>query len=163
MRLALVLLLCLTTPTLADPAPTEAVTGTHWETKGRPGVFIGGLALTTLGYFAASAYALAILDESRSYPTDASTYVLFVPVIGPAISQLMFSSCSKCGGSLFGNGDPIRVLLTLASSALQIPGLVMTLTGALDRSPTLVNDKVTVSLEPGAAGAVVGMTLVLRN
>ncbi|MBS1153143.1 MAG: hypothetical protein H6Q89_4841 [Myxococcaceae bacterium] len=138
--------------------------GSHWETKGKTGLSVAGWAMWATGYFAASGYAIEILNESRRFgPTDASTYLLFVPVVGPLISQAMFSTCSRCGGSFFGNADPFRVLVTVVTSALQIPGFLMIFRGAVERTRVAVPDPISVSIAPGAPGGAVGLSLVLRN
>lgn len=144
--------------------------GYHWESQRRKGLLTSGLVLLGVGYTGAAAYSLAIL--TGRFKTDASTYVLLVPVIGPLISQAMFSSCDRCGGSFFGNADPFRWILTIVSSVLQLPGALMAFKG-FGQTRELVRDpdecaqstpgKLQWAIAPGAPGALLGVSLSFSN
>ena len=149
-------------------APAAAVepmkVGFHLESQGRTGPFVTGLIFASIGFLEASVYATLLVDESRRYSgTDSSTYVMYVPLVGPAISQVMFWNCRTCGGSFFGNADPFRMLITLTSTAAQVTGLALALIGGFKRTSILVADEPGFALAPGAPGAPLGVTLVLRN
>ncbi len=157
-------------PLISDPSQAPAASvepmkaGFHLESQGRTGLYVTKLIFASIGFLEASAYASLVVDESRRFSgTDASTYVLYVPLVGPALSQIMFSSCARCGGSFFGNADPLRMLITLTSTAAQVTGLVLALIGGFKRTSILVADEPGFALAPGAPGAPLGVTLVVRH
>jgi hypothetical protein len=127
-------------------------------------MFVTGLVFASLGYLEGFAYATTLIVQSKQYRTidDSSTPVMYVPLVGPLISQVIFSNCRNCGGSFFGNADPFRMITTITSTAAQVTGLVLALIGGFHRSPVPV-DQPGFSLQLGAPGASVGMSLVLRN
>jgi hypothetical protein len=151
-------------PSEAPAAATDVTvkSAVQLETKGRAGLFVAGLAVATLGYVEAFAYATLVLRTPDPLGIDKSTEVLYVPLVGPLISQVMFSNCDRCGGSLFGNSDPFRLITTITSTTAQVLGLVFALIGGFHRSPVQV-DQPGLSLQLGAPGTSLGMTLVIRN
>ncbi len=148
-------------PELLRPPPVLTAQPTPPERTGT-GLIITGVSLGAMGYLESVVYASALFVQSSQFRTrtpDASTYLMYVPLLGPVISQLMFFGCNNCGGGFFGNLDPLRLLVTLTSTVPQVLGFIFTLKGARNLS----TDAPALSLRPGTAGAPLGLTLVFRN
>ena len=173
--LAAVLLLTVTTAALGQqqgltPPPPPPLSGDQLPaptlrtvTTFRP-IFYTGIALLAVGYFGMAAWATAIAADETKFGglPDSTTFLLYVPLVGPPIGHALFKSCRYCNYD-FTNASPGRFLMMAASTSMQLTGLILFLVGLKGRSTVAVSDSPGLSFEPGAPGALLGLSVVFRH
>lgn len=156
----------LVAPASVPPGPTQAIGatdapqrrpfgGVESETAMRHGLVGAGVTVLLAGYVAAATYG-PILSSAGC---DGTGLFWFVPLAGPLLGSAMqrcYSSSYYYSGTT--GADTADWVMTAATTALQIAGLVMTIVGVADRRPIVLargaDGDALVSLELGSTPAL---------
>lgn len=162
--------------TLVNDRGERAPPGQHWESRRKVGLLITGPILFGVGYGLSVLSALSGLSGPRVFS--------FIPLVGPAISQVLLITSNAYSGFNAG-GLFLDLIFTVAVTALQGTGLLLGLLG-IPKRQVLVDDPgrrrrdddddrreeqprdnkpppIQWSLAPFAPGADVGLSLLVRN
>lgn len=136
-------------------------------------MLISGIVLFAVSYGLSILYGVAGYSFVTASPTsfivrNRSTYLVYaVPLAGPGLSQLFFSTAA--GYSSTNRG--VEFLWAAIVTALQVTGVTLGVLGFFSR-PVLVEDRraetsrpppLRLSLAPGAPGSLLGVSLLLEN
>lgn len=159
---------------MVNDAGERAPPGQHFETKRRVGMLITGPILFGAGYLLGGAYGFLSFAG-----TGATVRLLnFIPLAGPAISQLVIMTGTGISSTLFTD-----VVFTFLVTALQVTGLTLAILGIPKRQVLVDDDRpepgrqrdpqdrerdsklppIQWSIAPFAPGADVGISLLVRN